>query len=389
MVCLSTHMRRLVSIEYDRVTIEAGMQLEALVALLRGMSRQLEASLPTIKSMTIAGAMATGCHGSAASLGPLSSAVLALQLVLAHGELLSCSKTENAEVFRAALCSLGALGIVVSVTVKTRPLTFVAERLVWSTEVPQLRAVAEQSMYAKMYGFGNSGITVTLLGQPSLCSEPPEASHWSDDMLRQARGLLRRTEGLLFALIFLLLPLAWCWRLQALWTRHVASSSGAAVTIVEEPTSPVLLVPQHTSEFAVPLSRADSLWGHLRQLISERPELPMHFVEIRFVAGDAESLISPTAHCGAERCFVYFGLVVFQPFGRAPQHMAELLALFGRLCVGEADGRPHYAKNHSLKAADFGIIFGDNWRQFCNVRKRVDPSGMFLNSHLRSILEET
>ena len=75
------------------------------------------ASLPHI---SVAGACVTGTHGSGNHIGNLSSAVVALELVQADGELVSFRRDEAAE-FPGAVVSLGALGVVTRVTLALGP----------------------------------------------------------------------------------------------------------------------------------------------------------------------------------------------------------------------------------------------------------------------------
>ena len=76
------------------------------------------ASLPHI---TVAGACATGTHGSGDGNGNLSTAVVGLELVTANGELRSLTHEENRETFEGAVVALGGLGVVTRVTLATEP----------------------------------------------------------------------------------------------------------------------------------------------------------------------------------------------------------------------------------------------------------------------------
>ncbi|MEX2512850.1 MAG: D-arabinono-1,4-lactone oxidase [Cyclobacteriaceae bacterium] len=69
------------------------------------------ASLPHI---SVAGACATGTHGSGDQNGNLSTAVNAMDLVTADGEVVQLSKEDSD--FRGAVLGLGALGIVTAIT---------------------------------------------------------------------------------------------------------------------------------------------------------------------------------------------------------------------------------------------------------------------------------
>lgn len=76
------------------------------------------ASLPHI---TIAGAIATATHGSGDRNGNLATAVAALQLVTADGEIVHFSREKDPEQFDGVVVGLGALGVVTQVTLDVAP----------------------------------------------------------------------------------------------------------------------------------------------------------------------------------------------------------------------------------------------------------------------------
>src|SRR5690349_16534219 len=103
-----------------QATVRAGTQIKALGELLfaHGLA---QANLGDIDVQSIAGAISTGTHGSGASLGSISTQVVGLTLIAANGELIECSETHNRAIFKAAQVSLGALGIITSVTLQLLP----------------------------------------------------------------------------------------------------------------------------------------------------------------------------------------------------------------------------------------------------------------------------
>jgi FAD/FMN-containing dehydrogenase len=103
-----------------QATVRAGTQIKALGELLfaHGLG---QANLGDIDVQSIAGAISTGTHGSGATLGSISTQVIGLTLVTANGELIECSETHQREIFKAAQVSLGALGIIISVTLQLLP----------------------------------------------------------------------------------------------------------------------------------------------------------------------------------------------------------------------------------------------------------------------------
>jgi len=66
--------------------------------------------------MSCAGTIGTCTHGSGKNYGLLATFVVALELMITNGEIIHCSRDENKEIFLAALCNLGAVGIILSVT---------------------------------------------------------------------------------------------------------------------------------------------------------------------------------------------------------------------------------------------------------------------------------
>src|SRR5262249_51690762 len=75
-------------------------------------------SLPHI---SIAGACATATHGSGLKRGNLATAVSALELVTANGDVLKLSRERDGDTFLGAVVNLGALGVVTKVTLDIEP----------------------------------------------------------------------------------------------------------------------------------------------------------------------------------------------------------------------------------------------------------------------------
>ncbi|MEC5198958.1 xylitol oxidase [Arthrobacter sp. PL16] len=100
------------------VTVSAGVRYGVLAEHLqrRGFALHNLASLPHI---SIGGAVATATHGSGDGNGNLATAVVALELVTASGDVLTVSKGD--EDFDGMVVGLGALGIVHRATLRIEP----------------------------------------------------------------------------------------------------------------------------------------------------------------------------------------------------------------------------------------------------------------------------
>lgn len=101
--------------ESQKVTIDANMTYGELCPILHSAGYALPnmASLPHI---SVIGACMTATHGSGVSNQTLASSVTSLTFVAANGEIVTLSRAIDGETFDGAVVSLGALGIVVAVT---------------------------------------------------------------------------------------------------------------------------------------------------------------------------------------------------------------------------------------------------------------------------------
>ncbi len=111
------------------VTVNGGLKYGQLAPLLhqKGFALHNLASLPHI---SVAGACATATHGSGEKNGNLATAVSAMEIVTADGEVMKLSREKDGEKFNAAVVHLGALGVVTKVTLDLQP-TFSMDQYVY------------------------------------------------------------------------------------------------------------------------------------------------------------------------------------------------------------------------------------------------------------------
>ncbi len=109
-------------IDLDRgtVTASAGMRYGELAVLLQREGHAL-ANLGSLPHLSVAGACATGTHGSGDRNGSLSSAVAELEMVTATGDVVTLSRDDDGDKFDGAIVALGALGVVTRLTLDMVP----------------------------------------------------------------------------------------------------------------------------------------------------------------------------------------------------------------------------------------------------------------------------
>ena len=100
--------------------MEAGITLGALSDELWRHGLAFE-NLGDIDVQSIAGATATGTHGTGSKLPNLSAALHSIELVTADGSTVELNESRDPDGWRAARVSVGALGVVTAVTLQAVP----------------------------------------------------------------------------------------------------------------------------------------------------------------------------------------------------------------------------------------------------------------------------
>jgi len=117
-------LKRFDQIELDpkakTVTVGAGVTYGQLAPYIdsRGFAVHNLASLPHI---SVVGACATGTHGSGSKNGNLSTAVRAMEIVTANGEVVIFSRERLGDKFPGTVVGLGALGVITKITLDVQP----------------------------------------------------------------------------------------------------------------------------------------------------------------------------------------------------------------------------------------------------------------------------
>src|SRR5947199_3382534 len=124
-----SRMNRVVKFDTKRreVEVEAGIQWPDLIGSLLERQKGCAQVLGIIQKQTgadrlsIGGALAANIHGRGLRLKPIIGDVEAFDIVNADGDVLRCSRDENAELFRLAIGGYGLFGIIARVTLRLSP----------------------------------------------------------------------------------------------------------------------------------------------------------------------------------------------------------------------------------------------------------------------------
>src|SRR6266508_4478628 len=166
--------------------VGAGTRLRALGDALLGHGAAPE-NLGDIDAQSIAGATSTGTHGTGAALGGLAAQVTGLTLVTGVGDVVECSEKSDPDLLSAARVSLGALGVIVLVTLRVLPayrLRYRSERMRLDEVIADLDGHLAEHRHFEFYAFPYSPLGAGEVAGPDRGAGPrPEASR-----VRERRG---------------------------------------------------------------------------------------------------------------------------------------------------------------------------------------------------------
>ncbi|MGH2752077.1 MAG: D-arabinono-1,4-lactone oxidase [Actinomycetota bacterium] len=360
-------------LDVDRETglarVEAGIKLKVLNEELDREGLALP-NLGDIDVQSIAGATATGTHGTGARLPNLSAAIDAAELVLADGSRLEVSRENDPDAWRSARVSVGALGVVTAMTLRVVPaftLHAVDEPRPLQRVLDQLDELVDSNDHFEFYNFPHSDIALTRSNNRTDEEPRPRsrARAWVGDelLVNHLFGLVCRTGRRWPSTI----P-----RLNRLASRLAGTSERF------DRSHRIFVSPRRVRftemEYALPRAHACEAVLAVRAAVARggfKVPFPM---EVRFAAPD-DAYLSP-AH-GRETCYLavhMFEQMAWQPYFRAVEKIMIRL-----------DGRPHWGKRHFQNADSLRSRYPD-WDRYARVRARLDPRGRFTNDYVGRVL---
>jgi L-gulono-1,4-lactone dehydrogenase len=352
------------------VTVRSGTTIRALNAALDTLGLAMP-NLGDIDAQTISGAISTGTHGTGARLGGIATQVAALELVLADGSVVSCSAQERPDLFSAARVSIGALGVISTVTLSCVPAFTLAadERPMPLSEVTaRFAEFAADNDHFEFYWFpyGRNALVKRnnrIEDQNAAPAMQAWRRYWEYEVMENAAfGMLCRAGRAMPRLIQPLNRLA----AATLSTRSYSDTSHR-----------VFVTPRRVrfveSEYAVPRASVLDVLAELRAGVRRLAHPVMFPVEVRVAAAD--DIWLSTAY---ERDSAY--IAIHQYTGLPYQ---EYFRLFESI-TAEVGGRPHWGKMHTLDAERLGARY-PRFADFLRVRDETDPERRFANPYLEQV----
>jgi FAD/FMN-containing dehydrogenase len=282
-----------------------------------------------IDQQSVGGAIATGTHGTGVELGSFSSAVTELSVLLVDGSVVTCTPDCEPGLFEAARLSLGAVGVVLEVTLQVRE----AYRLEEQRWLEPLESVMERI---------DELVTATRHFEYFWYPGQDRAICKSIDITEEPGRYPLGDEGQRLA-----------WGFEVLPNQR--------------------LDPHTEMEYSIPTEHGPLCVAEIKNLLSSNYPDVLWPIEYRTVAADnvwlsparGRSTVTVSIHEDVERdetAYYKDAETVFRAHG----------------------GRPHWGKVHYLSGEDLAADY-DHWQDWWRVRDEVDPTGVLLNDALRKL----
>jgi FAD-linked oxidoreductase len=359
--------------ETGRVTLRAGTRLHRIPGLLARYGLAMP-NLGDIDRQSISGAISTGTHGTGSRFGGIATQVTGATLVTADGELLVVDESQNTELLPAIALGLGALGILVEVTLQCVPAF-----LLHAVERPEelggvldgLGARVSASDHFEFYWFPGTDRamtkTNTRLPESAVRHPLPRVGKWIDDVvvgngLHQVACSIARTVPATVPAISRASVRLWGDR-EFTDLSHRVFATERSVRFRE-------------MEYALPAEKVRPAFDALRTLIDDKGWRISFPVEVRFAAAD--ELWLSTAHGRAS------GYIAVHRYWR--EDPTEYFEAVEQILLAHG-GRPHWGKMHTLDAARLSERY-PRFDDFVALRDRLDPDRMFQNRYLARVLGE-
>lgn len=354
-------------------------------------------NLGSIDEQSIVGAIATATHGSALKHGLLSQSVKSLRIVLSNGHAVRCSSEQNAELFRAALISLGALGIITEVeyemtdacniewTQSLEPLTKILntwDSTLWTTKE-----------FTRVWWMPYMKRAIVWSAEKTDKPEraPVESFYGGSIGFHTYHNLLYLSNYI---------PSILPWVEWFVFGMQYGFRTGQTTSAVEPLRTGLLmncLYSQFVNEWALPLSKGPDVISRLSAWINnedDKGRIPFSNRGL-YVHCPIEVRVSDTSrneprpyldNTNPEGPTLYLNATLYRPYLKDPPCKDRYYEAFEWL-MREVGAKPHYAKNWQFTSSSYiEQAFGENLTKWTKVRNEADPEGMFLGEWHRQSL---
>lgn len=326
------------------VTLSAGTRIEHIGDPLWAAGLSLH-NQGDIEAQQIAGATSTGTHGSGLKLRNLAAAVQALDLVTADGSTMTIDET-TPDLLAAARVSVGMLGVITSLTLDVAPAFKISEVVQhWPYEELMQRW---HDAFASHRHFSMFWCPTSTAHDLYDLECPPDVDMADVARVKMCDPVPMDTPDDMAV---------------------IGSRVGRPYRIYPQFCAPNL----HELEYMLPFEHGVEAFDIVRRIVLDDPEFGIFPVEVRSTAGD-DAMLSP--NYGGDSIVISVSGQPGKEYEPFLRRIHDALNDFG--------SRPHWGKMHYFTRDELSAVLprhGD----FVDIRRELDPQGMFLNDSLRPL----
>lgn len=370
---LQTNYQGVIHFDKDtkQLTVKSGTSLQQIVEFAFANDCALD-NLGTIVDQSIAGAISTGTHGSGINHGAIDQSIITLSMITANGNLKIFDKRTNADEFHLAVVSLGALGIISTVTIQlvanfnmkitTKSLSF--DEMI--AHIPK----AYTDDYMRFWWAPHTN-QVQYWEAHKTTDKADKTSNFSYYFNDLFKGNFLHEIGLWITSHFpKQIP-----NLNKLMYRLLLAKQTTTVTNFLEGFTLPILVKQKVMEYAIPIEHTEVVLKEIKTILETKGHLVHMPIEVRFTPKNDAAL---SMSQGRKSC--YIGIIAYKPFGKDINYDTYFEDVHN--IYTKYQGRPHWAKVTYYTKENLKSLY-PNWEAFAKLRSELDPQGRFLNDYLK------
>ncbi len=366
-----------------KITVRAGATWKQIIEHIDPYNLSIQ-SMQSYYNFSVGGSLSVNVHGRQGTSSQLISTVESIKIILADGSLITASRQENYDIFRAAIGGYGYMGIIVEATLN----------LTENVKIYREVRLIDVKDYKKFFeeNIQNRPDIVLHNGNlyPNQFNEVLSIAWKKTDEPLTTRDRFRDPEKLYFAELVGLQILrrvskAREWRAGlepkvlnntqvAMRNFVMAEDTKSLEPLIAFPTSHIL------QEYFIPCDQFDNFVDELRKIINYYNVNVLN-CSIRYVKKNSESLLS-YAQQDSFSFVLYINILNMQYGKDATQQWTQELIDQAIKCGGS------FYLPYLLSARKDQLLSAyPNFQEFLNTKKKYDPNGIFSNELFRKYFE--
>ncbi len=380
-----TNINRIINLDFERkkITVEAGATWYKVQKYINSYGLSIRV-MQSYNDFTIGGSLSVNIHSRAIQDGTLIETVESIKLLLADGSIVTASRIENNDLFKAAIGGYGAIGIIIEATFLLTDNEIIEEKEVIMPIDQYFTYFDEIIKNDPKVVFHNANLypdtfnrlsSITWYKTNKLCTIKDRIQknekvfctfdYFSFQLVRYIQALqkirlpihaLKNTE-------------------KVVWRNYEMSGSVASVEPFSRIISTAVL-----QEYFVPYDKLYVFIQHLKEVV-QKYKVNMMNISLRYIYRDTESIM---AYAQSDESFA---LVCYINMRNSESGMKKARKWTQELIDRVIDCGGTYFLPYQLHATkkQFRHVY-PGYKELLEIKNKVDPNNRFMNSFLQKYI---